>query len=186
MIDLQTKINECSMCGDFPKLTKNSIKFGKSKLLVLGESPAMDGWITGGKPFYNKQGQLQASGRNLQKLLSICNLTIDDINFTECCKCVIIDRTKLRKCIENCKPILMHQLKLFNCDVILPMGQYPTEAILGEKINRLKDYVGKEFYIDFGAGKKLIIPIYHPSPVNPQSIKGNMPIFEKLKKYNLQ
>lgn len=36
-------------------------ELGKSKVLVLGESPAKDGWIVSGKSFYNKDGKLQAS-----------------------------------------------------------------------------------------------------------------------------
>ena len=83
----------------------------------------------------------------MQKLLEICNISIDNISFTECCKCIIEDRTQLRKCIHNCQPILFEQISKIDCDVILPMGQYPTEAILNTKIKRLKDYIGKIFPI---------------------------------------
>lgn len=89
---IEEKIKNCTLCGELLKLSSNSIKLGKSKILVLGESPAKDGWIASGKAFYNKDGKLQATGKVLQKLLNLCNLTIDDINFTECCKCIISDR----------------------------------------------------------------------------------------------
>ena len=168
------------MCGELPKLTCDTIKLGKSRILVLGESPAKDGWIVSGKAFYNSKGKLQATGKVLNELLAICGLGIDDINFTECCKCIIADRKNLRKCISNCRDILFKQLDEFDCDLILPMGQYPTEAILGEKVNTLKDYVGKEFKINFGNTYKTVIPIYHTSPANPLCFKGNKLIFEKI------
>ena len=176
-------IKECQLCGDLPKLTCNTIKKGKSKILILGESPAKDGWIQSGRAFYNSQGKLQATGKILDRLLSLCNLSIDDINFTECCKCVIADRKTLRTCMANCRPILFKELEEFDCDIILPMGQYPTETILGEKINKLKDYVGKEFKIKFGNSIKKVIPIYHTSPANPLCYKGNEEIFKNLIKY---
>ena len=83
--------------------------------------------------------------------------------------------------MQNCKPILFRQLDKFDCDIILPMGQYPTETILGEKITKLKDFVGKEYLINFGNTTKLVVPIYHTSPANPLCFKGNVPIFEKIK-----
>ncbi len=182
MKTIEEKIAECKKCGDLPKLSCSSIKNGKSKILILGESPAKDGWIESGRAFYNKNGQFQASGKVLEKLLNICNLTIDDINFTEVCKCIISDRKTLNFCSENCKEILFEQLDEFDCELILPMGQYPTQTILNQKINKLKDVVGKEFEITLKNSKKRVIPIYHTSPANPLCFKGNQPIFEKLKK----
>lgn len=182
-MNVENKIKKCSLCGDLPKLTYNSIKQGNCNILILGESPAKDGWIQSGKAFYNAQGKLQATGRILQKLLEICNISIDNISFTECCKCIIEDRTQLRKCIHNCQPILLEQISKIDCDIILPMGQYPTEAILNTKIKRLKDYIGKIFPIKIYNKLKVVIPIYHTSPANPLGYKGNVAIFEKLKDY---
>ena len=148
--------------------------------MILGESPAKDGWIVSGKAFYNKEGKLQATGKVLDKLLHLCGLTIDDINFTEVCKCIISDRSKLRLCSNNCKPILFSQIDNFDCDIIMPMGQYPTEIILGRKIYKLRDVVGKKFEVNFGKKVKTVIPIYHTSPANPLCFKGNEVIFNEL------
>lgn len=174
------EIKNCNKCGELPKLVCNSLKTGKSRVLVLGESPAKDGWIVSGKAFYNKDGKLQASGRILNKLLNLCNMTIDDINFTEVCKCVIADRKMLRQCCDNCKPILFKQLDKFECDVILPMGQFPTETILGRRVNKLSDVVGKVFKIKFGETTKTVVPVYHTSPANPLCYKGNEKIFKEI------
>ena len=69
MENIELEISKCEKCGILPKLSCNTIKKGTSKILILGESPAKDGWIVSGKAFYNKDGKLQASGKILAKLL---------------------------------------------------------------------------------------------------------------------
>jgi uracil-DNA glycosylase len=61
------------------------------------------------------------------------------------------------------------------------MGMHPTQALLGEKVERFADYVGREFAITLGRKNYTLIPIYHPSPLNPKGYKDNLPIFEKIK-----
>ena len=182
-MNIEELILSCNKCGEREKLHCNSIKLGNSNILILGESPAKDGWIISGKAFYNKDNKLQATGRILNQLLNLCDLTIDDINFTECCKCIIDDRKSLRTCMNNCKDILFKQLEQFDCDIILPMGVYPTEVMLGKKIDKLGDVVGKEFIVEIGNIKRIVIPIYHTSPISPLCYKGNEEIFIKLKEY---
>lgn len=178
---IDKEILDCNLCGKLEKLKCNSLQIGKSRILVLGESPSKDGWIVSGRAFFNSDGKLQASGKILNKLLNICGINIEDVNFTECCKCIISDRKRLRECIKNCRSILFTQLENLDFDIILPMGHYPSEAILGRKVARLKDIVGKEFIVQIGGNKKLVIPIYHTSPINPLSFKGNEQIFKNLR-----
>ena len=186
MNEFEEKLKRCKKCGVLPKLTCNTLKKGKSKILVLGESPAKDGWIVSKRAFYNVEGKFQASGRILEKLLNLIDMTVDDINFTEVCKCIIEDRKKLRECSNNCKSLLFEQIKSFDFDVILPMGQYPTETILGIRVNKLKDVVGKKYEINFGDKVATVIPIYHTSPANPLCYKGNEPIFNDLIKKEIE
>ena len=176
--DVDKEIKECKKCGDLTKLSCNSIKLGNSRILVLGESSALDGWIKSGQAFYNTDGKLQASGKVLERLLNLCNLSIENINFTEVCKCVILDRKTLKACSQNCKPILFRQLEEFNFDIILPMGKFPTETILGMDIKKLSDVVGKLHKIIVNGHEKIVIPIYHSSPANPLCYKGNENIFK--------
>lgn len=130
---IDKEIADCNLCGKLEKLKCNSLQIGKSRILVLGESPSKDGWIVSGHAFFNSDGKLQASGKILNKLLNICGINIEDVNFTECCKCIIADRKRLRECIKNCRSILFTQLENLDFDIILPMGQYPSETILGRK-----------------------------------------------------
>ncbi len=181
MEKIQKKIINCSLCGDLPKLIENSVQYGTTKFIVIGESPAKDGWIESKRAFYNTSGKLQGSGRVLEKLLNNIGLSIQDIYFTECCKCIIEDRKHLEKCSNNCLPILIEQLNSLPCKIILTMGMHPTQAILKTKLKKFADVVGKEFEIKLGNNQYKLIPIYHTSPLNPKGYKYNVPIFEKIK-----
>jgi len=175
------KIKNCELCGRLPKLIENSVQIGKTPFIIIGESPAKDGWIESKRAFYNTKQKLQGSGRVLEKLLNLIDLSIPDIYFTECCKCIIEDRKNLAKCSKNCMPILIEQLNNTPCDIILTMGMHPTQAIMNKKIVKFADIVGKTFTITLGNKTYTLIPIYHPSPLNPKGYKENVPIFEKLK-----
>jgi uracil-DNA glycosylase len=78
-------------------------------------------------------------------------------------------------------PILIEQLNELPCNIIVTMGLHPTQAIMNTKINKFADVVGKTFNITLGNKEYILIPIYHPSPLNPKGYKDNIPIFEKLK-----
>lgn len=181
MKDIEQQIKDCNLCGNLPKLTDVYMQTGKTKFIIIGESPAKDGWIKSKKAFYNTAGKLQGSGRVLEKLLNNIDLKIEDIYFTECCKCTIENRNELEKCSNNCKQILYEQLASIPCEIILTMGLHPTQALLGKKINRFSDYVGKEFELNINGKAFKLIPIYHPSPLNPKGYKDNVPILEHIK-----
>lgn len=180
-MEIEEKIKSCNLCGDLPKLVEPSMQLGSTPFVFIGESPAKDGWIQSKRAFFNVFGKLQATGKVLNRLLENIGYSISDIYFTECCKCVIEDRKTLKKCSENCLPILYEQLKNIPCKIIVTMGQFPTQALLQRKINKFADVVGKELEIDINSKKYILIPIYHPSPLNPKGYKDNVAIFEKIK-----
>ena len=185
MENINEKICKCTMCGSLPKLTENSIQYGSTKFIIVGESPAKNGWIESKRAFYTPSGKLQGTGRVLEKLLNNIGLSVNNIYFTECCKCIIEDRSKLEECSNNCMPILIEQLNNIPCKIILTMGKHPTQAILQTKINKFADYVGKEFNISLGNKEYKLIPIYHPSPQNPKGYKNNVSIFNKIKENSI-
>lgn len=181
MLNIKEEIEQCHKCGILPKQTEIFIQEGKTPFIIIGESPAKDGWIVSKRAFFNSQGKLQASGRVLSKLLDILNLNIEDIYFTECCKCIIENRNMLDKCSENCKSILIKQLNILKCNLIITMGKSPTQALLNKKIDKFSNYVGNIYHIKLGKCEYNLLPIYHTSPLNPKGYKDNVPIFEKLK-----
>ena len=76
MDQIQKKICNCFKCGHLPKLTDNSMQFGKTHFIIIGESPAKDGWIESKRAFYNTSGKLQGTGRILEKLLNNIGLCL--------------------------------------------------------------------------------------------------------------
>lgn len=180
-MDISTLIENCQLCGKLPKLVGNHMQIGNSPFIIIGESPAKDGWIESKRAFYNTNGKLQASGRVLEKLLNRIGYLIGDIYFTETCKCIINDRKDLYISSKNCLPILLEELKTIPCKVILTMGLHPTQALLKTKIKRFGDVAGKQFELHIDDKDFILIPIYHTSPINPKGYVNNLPIFESVK-----
>lgn len=181
-MEIQNIIRNCNLCGELPKLIETPIQIGITPFIIIGESPAKDGWIQSKRAFYNTAGKLQASGRILEKLLNNIGYSVNDIYFTECCKCVIDDRKVLKKCSENCLPILKQQLQNIPCEIIITMGMHPTQVLLQTEIKRFADIVGKVFNFNIDNKRYKLIPIYHPSPLNPKGYKDNIPIFEDIRR----
>ena len=178
---IENKIKDCNLCGNLPKLIEPSIQFGNTPFIIIGESPAKDGWIQSKKAFYNSSGKLQGTGRVLNNLLKNIDYSISDIYFTECCKCVIENRKMLNQCSSNCLPILFQQLKLIPCRIIVTMGLIPTQSLLQTKIKKFADVVGNIFELEINSTNYILLPIYHPSPPNPRGYKDNIAVFDKLK-----
>lgn len=151
MEDIQKAIINCSLCGDLPKLKDVNMQFGKTQFIIVGESPAKDGWIESKRAFYNVYGKLQASGRVLEASS------------------------------KNCRSILAKQLKSIPCNIIVTMGLHPTQALLDMKIKKFADYVGKDFDLNINGKDFKLIPLYHPSPLNPKGYKDNIPVFKHIK-----
>ena len=97
------------------------------------------------------------------------------------CKCIITNRKQLDACSNNCRPFFIEQLQNIPCSIILTMGKHPTQALLQQKIKTFATIVGKQIPITLNEKKYTVIPIYHPSPLNPKGYKENVPIFQELK-----
>ena len=112
-----------------------------------------------------------------EDFVDILDIKLDDTFFLEAIKCYPKDRKYLNKCGSNCRKYLLRQLDIINPKVVLVLGDAAFKAILDVKYKKFSEVVGREFMLD----NIKIIPIYHPSPISPLSLKGNIPIFEKLK-----
>ncbi len=187
--EIDKKILDCNRCQDLvEKFTNNtSISFGKSTdIVILGEAPANNGWRKSGKAWYDIEGKLLPSGKVLQRLLAIRGLTIEDTTFLEAIKCYPFSRNNLKKCNLNCKDYLYRQLAILKPKVIFSLGDSATKCILDIKYDKFKEVVGKTYNLDLGDTSTVVIPIYHPSPVNPNSFKGNEKIFQLCKKESIK
>lgn len=178
---IDEEISKCNLCKDlvehFP--SSKTISIGKTKdIIILGEAPANNGWRKSGIAWYDQNKKLLPSGVVMQKLLDIINIKLEDTYFLEAIKCFPKERKSLNTCSKNCKQYLMRQLEEIKPKVVLSLGDAATKTILDIKYKKFNEVVGKEFIVN----DIKVIPIYHPSPISPLSFKGNVPIFENLKK----
>ncbi len=178
--EIDDQILDCNKCeNNVEKFdTCRTVSVGTyNSIVIVGESPANNGWRKSGKAWYSENGKLIPSGVILQNLLSIVDLKLEDIYFLEAIKCYIKNRKYIDTCSGNCRQFLLNQLEIINPEIVLSLGDTATKAILDIKYSKFRDVVGKSFNIN---GYK-VIPIYHPSPASPMSYKGNIPIFEDIK-----
>lgn len=188
MISVQTlfwKINEsilaCSNCKNAHSPAFWTVSFGRDcRVLIVGESPAKNGWRITGKAWINEKGQLVPTGKTLQKLLQQIDLDIADVSYLEAIKCYPEKGKVTKEQKQNCKHFCFEQIGLLKPRVVLSMGKYATECLLGDD-NKFSDIVGKQFLMNTEYGSYILIPIYHTSPASPLSYKGNTAIFDSIK-----
>ncbi len=182
--EIDKEINNCNLCGTLVEHFPNSktISIGKNNnILILGEAPANNGWRKSGKAWYDINNKLLPSGVVMQKLLDILNINLEDTYFLEAIKCFPLNRKYLKTCSNNCKKHLIKQLEIIKPKIILSLGDAATKSILDIKYKNFKEVAGNYYKVN----NIIIIPIYHPSPISPLSLKGNIPIFNKIKKDKL-
>lgn len=178
---IDNEIKLCKLCKDMVEHFPNSktVSIGKNKeILILGEAPANNGWRKSGIAWYGVNGKLLPSGVVMQKLLDIIDIKLEDTYFLEAIKCYPKDRKYLKKCMENCRQYLIKQLECIKPKLVLVLGNVATKTILDIKYEKFSDIVGNEYKLK----EITIIPIYHPSPISPNSYKGNIKPFQKIKK----
>ena len=175
----------CQNPDSFPikKFFQNGIGQGQ-KILFVGESPAGNGWRMSGQACYTPDGKLLPTGQRLNELLETFNLSVSTCGFTELSKCYIgKNRELLKSCSQKCWPIFLRQLKTHNCQLLVILGVHTTSLF-----NSLSGYnlqVGKLTKITLQEKSYAVLPIYHPSPINPFSRQKNKEIFELYQK-NIQ
>lgn len=179
LVDIDKEIHGCNKCLGMVEKFPNSktVSIGKdSRIVILGEAPANNGWRKSGVAWYDVNHKLLPSGVVMQKLLDIVKIKLEDVYFLEAIKCYLVDRKFLKKCSGNCRCFLLRQLDVIKPKVVLALGDAATKTIIDEKYSKFSDVVGHEFLVN----DMVVIPIYHPSPINPKSYSGNVEIFERL------
>ena len=158
---------------------QEGVGIGK-KVLILGESPAENGWRKSGKACYTPKGKLLPTGKRLNELLEPFNLSVETCAFTELAKCFVgKNRQLLLKCSQNCWPILTKQLESKNIELIISLGAQTIEIINFISFNKLK--IGELSKIIINNHEYSILPIYHPSPINPYGRQKNLDIISRNK-----
>jgi len=149
------------------------------KLLIVGESPAQNGWRESQRAFYTAKNQLIPSGKNLAELLGKCDLTLEICGFTELVKCYVGKDTSLFwRCGERCWDIFQRQLAAYDFRVILTLG-VKTLALINKQLNSNLS-IGSISKTKINSRRYWLLPVYHPSPANPYNHQKNLIIIETV------
>lgn len=146
--------------------------------MIVGESPAENGWRKSGKAFYSPAGKLLATGKRLNELLSLFDLEVSKCGFTELSKCFVNNNRKiLGSCCKRCWPIFVKQVNKGNSQLIITLGVIPAQ-IIGNILDEVIE-MGVMKEIKIGNKRVKLLPIYHPSPANSFGKEKNKKIFNK-------
>ena len=180
--NIDKQIHSCNLCHGLVDKFPNSptLYLGNNNdILLIGEAPANNGWRKSGLLWRDITGKMLPSGVVLQRLFDLINRQVLETTFLEAVKCYPLNRKNLKVCSNNCKQYMIEQIRLLNPKIIITLGEFPTRTLLNFKFKKFSDVVGIIHEVD----NFKILPIYHPSPISPNSYKGNLPIFEELKRY---
>lgn len=151
------------------------------KVLLVGESPAPNGWRKSGIACYNSEGKILPTGKRLNELLGKLGLSVEICGFTELSKCYIgKNRKQLKECGKKCWPIFLKQIKSKQYTILIILG-VETTKIFSELCGTLL-IPGRLEEVSVEDRKYFVLPIYHPSPINPSGQRRNRLIFSRLKK----
>lgn len=170
---------EYSACTKCPSLcqSRSQVVFGsgnpQAEVLLIGEAPGANE-DQQGIPFCGMSGQV------LNELLNSVGLSREDIFITNTILCrPKNNRNPAKEEVENCRERLDKLIQIMQPKVIVTIGNFATERILGRKgITSLR---GKVFEKE---GRK-IVPVIHPanylySGRNPEMFKQMKNDFEVI------
>jgi len=157
-LSLQQEYSTCQRCPSLCK-SRTQVVFGsgnsKAEVLFIGEAPGAEE-DRQGIPFCG------ASGKVLQELLASINLTRDDVFITNTILCRPENNRNPEKGeVENCRERLDALIEIMKPKVIVTVGNFATERILGKKgITHLR---GKIFPLLIHNQEVKVIPVVHPA-----------------------
>ncbi len=155
---LKQQYQYCTKCPALC-ISRTQVVFGSgnhnSKILLVGEAPGAE---------EDKQGVpfCGASGKVLTELLSSVGLSREDVFITNTLLCrPENNRNPEKEEVENCRERLDKVIEVMRPAVIVTIGNFATERILGKKgITSLR---GKVFPV-FIAGREVkVVPVVHPA-----------------------
>lgn len=152
--DIRIALENCSLCS--LGSTKTKLVFGvgnpHARLVFVGEAPGRDEDLQG-VPFVGRAGEL------LTSMIQRMGMERDDVYICNVLKCrPPNNRNPLPEEVEKCQPFLLRQLKAIGPDIIVALGTFAAQTLLGTKepISKLRgrfhDYHGIP-----------LMPTFHPS-----------------------
>ncbi|WP_407539012.1 uracil-DNA glycosylase [Deinococcus radiomollis] len=151
----------CVACKLRPGCTQVVVSDGnpQARVLIVGEGPGADEDRIG-RPFVGRGGQL------LDKILDAVQLGRDDVYVTNVVKCrPPANRNPETDETETCTALWLEpQLRLLRPELILTLGNTPTQYLLGTKQGITKLRGGWLPYRQCdGLWEALLMPMFHPA-----------------------
>lgn len=134
-------------------------------ILIVGEAPG-ESEDNKGRPFIGKSGQL------LRETLDAIGVESQDVRFTNVVRCRPPDNKISKKFIDNCKHYVDDEIKFYDPQIVLLMGNSPLSAVLGET-GGISQWNGVSVERD----GTTYAPLFHPAYV-----LRNMNMFEEWAK----
>ncbi len=139
-----------------------------ARIVIVGEAPGAEEDRTG-RPFIGRSGAL------LTEILAAAGLDRKKIFVTSVCKCrPPKNRTPLKPEIQACTVWLTQQLEIIRPDMVLTVGNVPTQTLLGTKIgiSRLR---GRFHDFVWNRRRMMLRPLFHPAYLlrNPRRTPGS-------------
>jgi uracil-DNA glycosylase len=151
---LRQQIGDCQRCA--LAQSRTTLVFGagngKARLVFVGEAPSADE-DRQGEPFVGEAGQV------LTRLIEAMGLVRDQVYICNVLKCrPPANRNPHKDEIGACSPFLIQQLRLIKPEVIVALGTFAAQTLLGSKepISRLRGQLHSCHGIP-------LMPTFHPS-----------------------
>lgn len=157
---LQRDAASCDRCALSNFRTRGVVGEGprEARLFLIGDAPGRHEDLQG-RPFRGAVGNL------LDSCLRDAGLQREDVFLTNLVKCLPPKkRLPIREEVDCCSGFLIEQLAHVRPDVVVTLGQFTTDVLLGRQVP-LARIAGYRFDL-YGA---TLIPTYHPS----DAIRGN-------------
>jgi uracil-DNA glycosylase len=145
-----------------------NLVFGKgnpnAKILFIGEAPGEKEDLQG-IPFVG------AAGKQLNKLLSLLNLSLEDVYISNILKYrPPQNRNPSKEEIISHTPYLVEQIKIIQPKIIATLGNYSTKFVLADfDVDKMKSIEGISFLHGKHISTKIdgvecfVVPLYHPA-----------------------
>ncbi len=163
LAEVRADLGDCTRCK-LHTLGRHQIVFGvgnpQADLMFVGEAPGHDEDIQG-IPFVGRAGQL------LTKIIEAIGLTREEVYIANVIKCRPPEnRNPEPDEVETCEPFLFQQIDLIKPKVVVALGKFAAQALLGtlDPISRLRGRV-------FEYRGARLVPTFHPAYLlrNPSS-----------------
>jgi DNA polymerase len=151
---IRAELGECGRCGLGG--TRTNLVFGvgspHARIVFVGEAPGRDEDLQG-EPFVGEAGQL------LNRIITRMGLKRDDVYICNVLKCRPSgNRNPEPAEIEQCGPFMLRQVKAIAPEVVVALGTFAAQTLLGmkEPISKLRGH----FHDYHGIP---LMPTFHPS-----------------------